>query len=84
MIKDHVLLRFSGSLEAADSKLTALITTDSIEDIVKLIPDEWLAGDSSFAGITQNREAYTDYLRMRLASPHEFVEEAIRARAMYL
>jgi hypothetical protein len=84
MIKDHVLLRFSGSLEGADSKLTALITTDCIEDIVKLIPDEWLAGDSSFAEITQNREAYTDYLRIRLASPHGFVEEAIRARAMYL
>jgi hypothetical protein len=84
MIKDHVLLKFSGSLEAADAKMTELLTTDSIERIIQLIPDEWLAGESTFAGIAENREAYTNYLRMRLATPREFVAEAIRARSIYL
>src|SRR5215470_17202812 len=50
LIKNHVLLRFANSLREADSKMTARITPDIIDRVVKLIPEAWLAGDSSFGG----------------------------------
>ena len=84
MIKDHVLLQFASSLQAIDSKMTRLVTPDSIDRIVKLIPDAWLVGDSLFAESNQHRDAYREYLLSRLEPPHVFLEEAIRARSLYL
>jgi hypothetical protein len=82
MIKDHVLLQFAGSLPEVDAKLTGRITPDIIEGIVKLIPDTWLVGDSSFGGHNQHRDAYLEYLLRRLEPPHGFLEEAVRARSL--
>jgi hypothetical protein len=81
MIKEHVLLRFAHSLEAADAKMTERITPEVIDRIVKLIPDDWLVGDAPFAGSEEHREAYAEYLLTRLAAPRAFLEEAIRARS---
>jgi hypothetical protein len=84
MIKDHVLLRFASSLREADSRMTELITPDIIENIVKLIPDAWLVGGSSFSDNNQHRNAYVEYLLNRLKSAHDFLEEAIRARSLHV
>jgi hypothetical protein len=84
LIKDHVLLRLAGSLREVDSKLSGRITPEIIDRIVKLIPDSWLVGDSSFGGINQHRDAYVEYLLSRLEQPHDFLEEAIRARSLYV
>jgi hypothetical protein len=81
-IKDHVLLKFADQLESADKTMSALITEDVIRRIVELIPDAWLMNDLKFATATAYRDAYIDYLLKRLVSPHEFVEEAIRARSL--
>lgn len=80
MIKDHILLRYARSLREIDAKMTELITREIIEGIVKLIPDEWLFGNSSFSGSNEYRDAYVEYLMKRLESPRAFLEEAIRAR----
>ena len=82
LIKDHVLLPFAGSIEAADSKLSARITPQVIRDSVALIPDQWLATDSPFESGEQHKDAYVQYLLRRLQSPHAFAEEAIRARSL--
>ena len=82
MIKDHVLLQFAGSLQEVDAKMIGRITPDIIEGIVKLIPDTWLVGDSSFGGHNQHRDAYLEYLLRRLEPPHGFLEEAVRARSL--
>lgn len=84
VIKDHVLLRFAGALEEADAQLTARITPEVIDRIVQLIPDAWLMGDSPFDASSQHREAYVAYLVRRLEPPRAFLEEAIRARSLYL
>jgi hypothetical protein len=84
LIKDHVLLRFASALEEANAKMTGLITADLIDSIVTLIPDSWLVGDSSFGRHDQYREAYIAYLLRRLESSQDFLEEAIRARSLYL
>jgi hypothetical protein len=84
LIKDHVLLQFASSLQEADAKMSGRVTPDIIQGIVQLIPDAWLVGDSSFGESDRHREAYIQYLLSRLEPPHVFLEEAIRARALYL
>jgi len=84
LIKNHVLLPFASSLREADSKMTKRITPDIIDRIVKLIPDAWLVGGSSFGGDGQRKDAYIEYLLDRLAASHVFLEEAIHARSLYV
>jgi hypothetical protein len=84
LIKNHVLLQLANSLREVDSKMTGRITPDTIDRVVKLIPDAWLAGDSSFGGGGQHRDAYIEYLLSRLAASHVFLEEAIHARSLYV
>jgi HipA-like kinase len=84
LIKDHVLLRIASSLREAGFKMTERITPDIIDRIVKLIPDAWLVGASSFGGSSQQRDAYIEYLLSRLAAAHVFLEEAIHARSLYV
>lgn len=79
MIKDHVLLPLAGALREADARLGARITVDTIERIVQLVPDAWLA-EAGEAG--RRRAAYVEYLRRRVEAPHAFLEEAIRARSV--
>jgi hypothetical protein len=80
-VKDHVLLPFAGELQEADARMSKLITSRVVEDIVALIPDAWLGSDAVFATGSENREAYTKYLQQRLTQPHAFVQEAVRARS---
>jgi hypothetical protein len=84
MIKDHVLLRFAGSLREIDPQMTARIIPDTIDRIVKLIPPSWLVADSLSGVSNQPREAYIEYLLSRLESSHAFLEEAIHARSLCL
>jgi hypothetical protein len=84
MIKDHVLLRFANSLLEVDAKISERIKPDIIDGIVKLIPDAWLVENSLFGGSNQQRDAYIEYLLSRLEPPHDFLEEAVRARSMHI
>jgi hypothetical protein len=84
MIKDHVLLPFASALREVDAQMTGRVTPDIIDSIVKLIPEPWLVGDASFSASHQPRDAYMEYLLSRLEPPHVFLEEAIRARSLYV
>ena len=83
-IKDHVLLQFASDLQAIDARITKQLTPDLIAGIVQKIPDSWLVENTPFSGISENRNAYVDYLLKRLEPPHGFLEEAIHARSLYL
>jgi hypothetical protein len=82
LIKDHVLLPFAASLKETDIQMSERLTPEIIGNIVELIPDAWLVGSSTFGGNQQHREAYLEYLLRRLEPPHNFLEEAIRARSL--
>jgi hypothetical protein len=79
-IKDHVLLRRARHLRELDERLAAMLTPDVSDAILEAVPGEWL--EDAEAGLTadQARAAYRRYLRERLESPREFVEEAARVR----
>ena len=72
-IADHVLLPCAASIVEADERLAPQLERGLLEEIVGLVPEEWLTGDP--------RESYVEYLVGRLAAPRGFVEEAERARA---
>lgn len=81
-IKDHVLLPAASALAEADAKLGARVTKDLIQDILALIPDEWLVTESRFASVDEHRAAYAEYMLTRLAFPRDFVKEAMDARVI--
>ena len=83
-VRDHVLLPFAGSIEAADQRLGGHLDDAVLTAIVDLIPDAWLATPGTSATPDPDpsvlRRRYIDYLLHRLASPRSFVTEAERAR----
>ncbi|MBD2021553.1 aminotransferase class I and II, partial [Leptolyngbya sp. FACHB-36] len=80
-IKDHVLLEFTSDLSTVDLTMSDRLTSDTIDRIVKLIPEAWLVEGSPFTDSNQHRDAYVEYLLSRLAAPRNFLQEAIRARS---
>jgi hypothetical protein len=80
LIKDHILLPFAAALEAADAAMASFVTEKVINDVVELVPDDWLHGERRFDTAADNRRAYIEYLVRRLEKPRYFLEEAIRAR----
>jgi HipA-like kinase len=80
-IRDHVLLPFASSIEAADARLAALIDRTMLETLAQAIPDDWLRPEAGLPDPAAHRRAYVDYLVTRLETPRAFVEEAERARA---
>jgi hypothetical protein len=80
LIKDHILLPFAAALEAADAAMASFVTEKVINDVVELVPDDWLHGEPRFDTAADNRRAYIEYLVRRLEKPRYFLEEAIRAR----
>ena len=81
-IKDHVLLPSASELGAADARLSALVTPGLIEELLSLVPDEWLTSEARFADAEAHRAAYAEYLLTRLTAPRDFVKEAADARAV--
>jgi hypothetical protein len=81
-VKDHVLLSSASALGEADARLSARVTPELIKDLVELVPEGWLAGESHFADADAHRAAYVEYLLSRLQAPRDFLREALDARAL--
>ena len=79
LVKDHVLLPQATELEAVDAAFRVLFTNERIRAIVDLIPEEWLANDSSFESTEEHREVYFQFLTTRLAHSSVFLKEAQHA-----
>jgi hypothetical protein len=84
LIKDHVLLRFASRIEEVDAEMAESLSVEKIASIVAAIPDSWLADDAGFDDKAQQREAYLNFFKVRLAASKVFVQEAIHARAAHL
>ncbi len=80
-IREHVLLPWAGALAEADATLPQRLQPQVLDDIVQRIPDAWLDEDPRFADRDAQRDAYRQYLDVRLRSPRAFAEEAGRAHA---
>jgi hypothetical protein len=80
-IRDHVLLPFASSIEAADERLAARLDRSVLETLASSIPDDWLPPEHGLPDPEAHRRAYVDYLATRLDARRGFVEEAERVRA---
>lgn len=77
LIKDHVLLPWATAMEEADKEARLAITPEKLNEIVSLIPDEWLSLVSP-ASVDENRAVYEKFLTARLSL--NFVNDVQHAR----
>jgi hypothetical protein len=81
MIRQHTLLPLASQLAQVNEELTDRIRPERLAQIVEMIPEAWLGGESIFADIQAQRQGYLRYLTERLAAASIFVQEAQNARA---
>jgi len=79
-IRDHVLLPYAGSIQAADERHGHRIDAAMLTGLVDALPDAWLPVEPSAGDAEDQRAAYVRYLLHRLEAPRTFAEEAERAR----
>ncbi len=79
-IKNHVLLPEASRLEEADAALRVLLTEEKIQEIVSLIPDDWLHWNDTHETPEEIRDIYLRFLTERRAHSEIFVKEAQNAR----
>ena len=78
LIKDHVLLSRAADLQQIDEEFRLLLSDEQIRSIVNLIPDDWLT--EVFETAQEHRQAYAEFLTLRIANSAVFVNEAQDAR----
>lgn len=76
LVKDHVLLPLATELDAVDAAFCTILTNEKIRSVINLIPDEWLAADTTFKSNEDHRQVYIQFLETRLAHSAIFVKEA--------
>jgi hypothetical protein len=81
MVRQHTLLPLATELDRVDRELRALLSTESLRQIVDLVPEEWLGGETIFEDVAAHRQGYVDYLTLRLEAADIFVGEAKNAQA---
>ena len=82
MTAEHVLLPFATEIEAAASRLLPRITPQLIDDLLALVPEEWLAMETDpLNDPGAHREAYRTFFLERIAHADGFTEQAIAAQA---
>ena len=79
-VRDHVLLPFAIDIERADAELRPQVTMEVLDQILKLVPDEWLVDEPGFGDAAEVRAAYIEYLSARLEKPREWVQALEEAR----
>jgi len=79
-IKDHVLLERADHLNEASKEIQGLIDKDTIEEIVSLIPEDWLLEEQNALRPVEMRAAYIEFLSSRLSKIDSLAKEASDAR----
>ena len=77
LVKDHVLLPWATDLDKVDETFRSILTPARINEIIELVPAEWLAGLSPLT-VEENRNVYRQFLVNRLS--FTFIKEAQHAR----
>ena len=79
-ITDHVLLPFAGPLDQAHERLAPLVTSELLQTIAALVPDDWLEPNVRIGGPGEQREAYVRYLMIRAGARETLVESIEEVR----
>jgi hypothetical protein len=76
-IRDHVLLPFASNMDEADQFMRSRINEENINEIVSLVPQEWLNENEPM-------EIYNKFLKNRLKHADIFVNEINNARQAHI
>src|SRR5690625_5210995 len=76
MIKDHVLLRSATELTQVNEAFKAKLTPRLLDQIVELLPDEWLRWEGREETPEELKHVYKKFLTLRLQHADRFVKEA--------
>ena len=79
-IKDHVLLPSASQLNEVDIEFKKILTPEKINEIVNLIPEEWLEWGEDGETPNDIKNIYLQFLIERLNNSLIFVKEAQDAR----
>ncbi|WP_108822387.1 HipA family kinase [Dysgonomonas sp. Marseille-P4361] len=79
-VKDHVLLSYATKLDEVDKEFKKILTDERIEEIVNLLPDDWLLWSSEDETPSDIRQVYINFLKERLKHSDIFIKEAQHAR----
>lgn len=79
-IKDHVMLPYASELERVDKEFRQILTPEKIDEIVSVIPADWLNWAVGDETVEDLRSVYRDYLVERLGNSEIFVIQAQDAR----
>lgn len=80
-IKDHLFLRKATRLAEVDADFSRRLTSETIDAVVDLIPDEWLIEPENGISADERRGIYRTFLKTRVANSKIFTDHAIQARA---
>jgi hypothetical protein len=80
LIKDHVLLPQASELAAVDAACRERLTSELLTGIVDLVPDTWLQWEGMAQSPAELRAVYLEFLILRVAHSHVFLNEAQHAR----
>ena len=79
-IKDHVLLSRANHLGEAAEDIKSVITKSLLQQIVAVIPEEWLIEESNLLSPVEIRNAYFQFLNTKVEMLDALVKEASDAR----
>ncbi len=80
IIKDHVLLPKATKLEEVDKAFKTILTDKILQEIVNLIPVDWLTWEGSDESPEEIRNTYLSFLKVRRDNSGNFVKQAQDAR----
>lgn len=74
-IKDHVLLKKASKVREIDHSFRPLFSTQNIQQILAIIPDEWLIEEGRDLTADEVRSVYLNFLIGRLANAELFIKQ---------
>lgn len=80
-IKDHVLLPQAHLLAEVNTEFQNILTTEKLQEIVNLLPDDWLDWEGNEQTPDEIRAIYYQFLVLRKSHANTFVNQAQNARA---
>ena len=79
-VKDHVLLPQASQLAEANAFAHEVLTDEFFQNLVQLIPEDWLQWNDADESPEEIRIVYFQFLKTRLANSEIFLKEAQNAR----
>jgi hypothetical protein len=74
LVKKHVLYYYATKMNEADAWAKKLLSNEKIDEIVSLIPAEWIEADLIYESVEIQRQAYANFLKKRLLSSQSFIQ----------